>query len=154
MPARLPANWCKSKRYDFECLFSMSRHEISSSNAKPSRIIGSLRDDVESLVHDQITLLQLKFTKKVAQVISLVAAVLLLVFLGFCIIITLSIIGGYYLIQKTGDFYTGVGIIAGIYFVLFLALIIIRKKYFQTSIANTMIRLLFDATGKNKHNEH
>jgi len=130
----------------------MSHSEISS-NSKPSRIIGSLRDDVESLVHDQITLLQLKFTKKVAQVISLVAAVLLLVFLGFCIIITLSIIGGYYFIQKTGNFYTGVGIIAGIYFVLFLALMIIRKKYFQTSIANTIIRLLFDATGKNKNNE-
>ena len=127
----------------------MSQSEISSS--KPSHIIGSLRDDVESLVHDQISLLQLKLTKKVAQVISLVAAVLLLSFLGFCIVVTLSIIGGYYLVQTTGNFYTGVGIIAGIYLLLFLALMAIRKKYFQTSIANIIIRLLFDATGKNKN---
>jgi len=127
----------------------MSQSEISSS--KPSHIIESLRDDVESLVHDQISLLQLKLTKKVAQVISLVAAVLLLSFLGFCIVVTLSIIGGYYLVQTTGNFYTGVGIIAGIYLLLFLALMAIRKKYFQTSIANIIIRLLFDATGKNKN---
>jgi len=127
----------------------MSQSEISSS--KPSHIIESLRDDVESLVHDQISLLQLKLTKKVAQVISLVAAVLLLSFLGFCIVVTLSIIGGYYLVQTTGSFYTGVGIIAGIYLLIFLALMAIRKKYFQTSIANIIIRLLFDATGKNKN---
>jgi hypothetical protein len=131
----------------------MTHSEIPSSS-NPSRIIGSLRDDVESVVQDQLALIQLKVTKKVAQVISLVAAVLLMVFLAFCIFIALSIMAGYYFIQKTDNFYAGVGIIAGIFLVLFLALMFIRKKYFQTSIANTIIRLLFDATAKNKDDEN
>jgi Putative Actinobacterial Holin-X, holin superfamily III len=126
------------------------RHSNIAPTPQPSTLLNSLREDVSSLVADQVLLLQLKGTKKVAQVISLIAAVLLMVFLGFCVLIFLSIIGGYYLVKTTGNFYIGAGIITGIYVLLLIILMIIRKKYFQTSVANTIIKLLFDATEKTK----
>jgi len=128
-------------------------HFDTTTHSQPSASLQSLRRQLSSWTQDQILLLQLKGTKKIAQLISLVAAVLLMVFLGFCVLLLLSIMGGYYLIKATGNVYAGVGIITAIYVILFITLMITRKKYFQKSVANTIIKLLFDATEKTKEHE-
>lgn len=128
-------------------------HFDTTTHSQPSVALQSLRRQLSSWTEDQVLLLQLKGTKKIAQLISLVAAVLLMVFLGFCVLLLLSIMGGYYLIKTTGNVYAGVGIITAIYVILFITLMITRKKYFQKSVANTIIKLLFDATEKTKEHE-
>lgn len=100
---------------------------------------------IEQYVRNRIWLLQLEAAEKASGLIALLFSLLLIGFLGFIILLFLSVMAGFYLAGITGSLYAGFGIVAGLFVLILGALILIRKS-FEKKIINTVLRIFFTKT--------
>jgi ABC-type multidrug transport system permease subunit len=104
---------------------------------------------VEQYVRDRLLLFRLQATEKASHLIALMVSGILIGMVGFFIMIFLSIMAGYYFSEITGSLFYGFGIITLFYIVLFVVLLLFRKKYLHKWIVDTVVRIVMD----NKNDE-
>jgi len=109
-------------------------------------------DAIKRYLQDRLLLLKLQLTEKIAKLISVMFACLMIAVLIFFIILFLSIMAGFYFASLTGSNFWGFGIVAAFYLILLIIIIILRKKVLQKSIINMIIAVMFEKT-KEEH-EH
>lgn len=102
------------------------------------------QEDVSNYVNDRILLMKLQAAEKSARVTAMLTSVLLIAMLGFFVLLFISIMLGYFFAEKTGSLFYGFGIVTGIYILLLVILLAVRKKKLEKFVANTMIKVLFD----------
>ena len=107
---------------------------------------------IQKYLHDRLLLLKLQLTERIAKLISVMFACLMITVLIFFIILFLSIMAGFYFASLTGNNFWGFGIVAAFYLILLIIIIILRKKVLQKSIINMVIAVMFEKT-KEEH-EH
>jgi len=110
------------------------------------------KDAIKRYLQDRLLLLKLQLTEKIAKLISVMFACLMIAVLIFFIILFLSIMAGFYFASLTGSNFWGFGIVAAFYLILLIIIIILRKKVLQKSIINMIIAVMFEKT-KEEH-EH
>ena len=110
------------------------------------------KDAIKRYLQDRLLLLKLQLTEKIAKLISVMFACLMIAVLIFFIILFLSIMAGFYFASLTGSNFWGFGIVAAFYLILLIIIIILRKKVLQKSIINMIIAIMFEKT-KEEH-EH
>ena len=104
------------------------------------------RDKVEEYLQDRLLLFKLRTVEKASKLAAAMFIGILMAIISVFILLFLSIMGGYYFADLTGNLYYGFGIIAGIYVVLLLIIFLMKKGWLHTFIANTIIRIFFDKT--------
>lgn len=104
---------------------------------------------VEQYVRDRLLLFRLQATEKASHLIALMVSGILIGMVGFFIMIFLSIMAGYYFSELTGSLFYGFGIITLFYVLLFVVLLLFRKKYLHKWIVDTVVRIVMD----NKNDE-
>ena len=109
-------------------------------------------DAIKRYLQDKLLLLKLQLTEKIAKLISVMFACLMIAVLIFFIILFLSIMAGFYFASLTGSNFWGFGIVAAFYLILLIIIIILRKRVLQKSIINMIIAVMFEKT-KEEH-EH
>jgi len=109
-------------------------------------------DAIKRYLQDRLLLLKLQLTEKIAKLISVMFACLMIAVLIFFIILFLSIMAGFYFASLTGSNFWGFGIVAAFYLILLIIIIILRKRVLQKSIINMIIAVMFEKT-KEEH-EH
>jgi len=110
------------------------------------------KDAIKRYLQDKLLLLKLQLTEKIAKLISVMFACLMIAVFIFFIILFLSIMAGFYFASLTGSNFWGFGIVAAFYLILLIIIIILRKKVLQKSIINMIIAVMFEKT-KEEH-EH
>jgi ABC-type glycerol-3-phosphate transport system permease component len=95
-------------------------------------------------VDDRLLLLKIKAAEKSGKLVSAVITFLIVAFFIFFILLFISIMGGYYFAEVTGSTFLGFSIIAGIYFVLFLLFLAMRKQLVSKRINNHVIKIFFE----------
>ena len=110
------------------------------------------KDVIKRYLQDRLLLLKLQLTEKIAKLISVMFACLMIAVLIFFIILFLSIMAGFYFASLTGSNFWGFGIVAAFYLILLIIIIILRKRVLQKSIINMIIAVMFEKT-KEEH-EH
>jgi len=110
------------------------------------------KDAIKRYLQDKLLLLKLQLTEKIAKLISVMFACLMIAVLIFFIILFLSIMAGFYFASLTGSNFWGFGIVAAFYLILLIIIIILRKRVLQKSIINMIIAVMFEKT-KEEH-EH
>ena len=110
------------------------------------------KDAIKRYLQDKLLLLKLQLTEKIAKLISVMFACLMIAVFIFFIILFLSIMAGFYFASLTGSNFWGFGIVAAFYLILLIIIIILRKRVLQKSIINMIIAVMFEKT-KEEH-EH
>lgn len=100
----------------------------------------------EDYVRERFLLLKLEAAEKTAKLASILITGFIIILFSFFIILFLSIIGGYYLVELTGNWYLAFGIITFIYIVIVVLLISFRKAWLYKYISNSVIRIFFEQT--------
>jgi len=116
------------------------------------KIFEESTDAIKRYLQDRLLLLKLQLTEKIAKLISVMFACLMIAVLIFFIILFLSIMAGFYFASLTGSNFWGFGIVAAFYLILLIIIIILRKRVLQKSIINMIIAVMFEKT-KEEH-EH
>jgi hypothetical protein len=104
------------------------------------------RDKVEDYIHDRMLLFKLKTVEKASQLAAAMFIGILITIVCVFILFFLSIMGGYYFADLTGNLFYGFGIIAGIYVILLLIIFLTSKKVLRLFIVNKIIKIFFDKT--------
>ncbi len=100
----------------------------------------------QDYLHQRMTLIKLQVIEKVSSLLASIVAGVLIALLGFFILLSLSIMGGFYFAELTGSNYIGFGIMTGVYVVLLLIVFALRKKVIGKSIINSVIKSMLDKT--------
>jgi Putative Actinobacterial Holin-X, holin superfamily III len=102
------------------------------------------QQDVASYVNARLLLMKLQAAEKSSKVIALLTSVLIIGLLGFFVLLFVSIMLGYFFAEKTGSLFYGFGIVTGIYILLLVVLLALRKNKLEKFVANSMVKVLFD----------
>ncbi len=108
------------------------------------------RDKVEEYLQDRLLLFKLRTVEKASKLAAAMFIGIIIAIICVFILLFISIMGGYYFANLTGNLFYGFGIVAGIYLVLLLIILISKKGWLRVFIANTIIRIFFDKTDDNE----
>ncbi len=115
------------------------------------RFFADTEELIESYIKDRLLLLRLDASEKGAKLAAHFVTGALLCLIGLFILLFLSIMAGYYFTELTGSPFWGFAIISGAYILIFLLVLIIRKRYFHPFLINFVIRILFDRNNEEEH---
>ena len=101
------------------------------------------KERIEQYVQNRLRLIQLQLTQKVAELSSSLAWWLLIAMVVFFLMISLSIMLGYYFAQLTGSVPLGFACLSGIYLVMLLLLFAFRKSI-RKKVKNSVIQSMLD----------
>jgi polyferredoxin len=101
------------------------------------------KERIEQYVQNRLQLIQLQLTQKVAEVSSSITWWLLIAMLVFFLMISLSIMLGYYFAQLTGSVPLGFACLSGIYLIMLLLLFAFRKSI-RTKVKDSVIQSMLD----------
>lgn len=104
---------------------------------------------LKEYMDERALLLKMQAVEKTSKLVAVLFTTLILALLGFFILFFLSIMLGYYFASLTNSLYAGFGIVAGLYLILFIAILLLRKNVIEKYIINTVIATIFDKTGEN-----
>lgn len=102
------------------------------------------QDLLERYLSNRVQLVKLQLAEKSARVTTLLAAGLIIAFLGFFVLLFSSIMLGFYFSEILHSQFFGFGIVAGIYFLLLLLVVIFRKPLLDQFIFRKIVAILFD----------
>ncbi|MDE3248016.1 MAG: phage holin family protein [Bacteroidota bacterium] len=102
------------------------------------------QDLLERYLSNRVQLVKLQLAEKSARVTTLLAAGLIIAFLGFFVLLFSSIMLGFYFSEKLHSQFFGFGIVAVIYFLLLLLVVIFRKPLLDQFIFRKIVAILFD----------
>jgi len=101
------------------------------------------KERIEQYVQNRLRLIQLQITQKVAEVSSSITWWLLIAMVVFFLMISLSIMLGYYFAQLTGSVPLGFACLSGIYLVMLLLLFAFRKSI-RKKVKDSVIQSMLD----------
>jgi hypothetical protein len=104
------------------------------------------RQKAQEYVKERIMLFKMELLEKVSKVAAGMLSVMFLVLIVFFIVFFLSIMTGYYFASLTGSLFYGFAIVAGIYILLLIIFLLIKKKVIDVRITNALIDVFFDKT--------
>jgi hypothetical protein len=110
--------------------------------------IGSFTKEFKKEISTYVDV-KLEYTKlvayeKIAKTSAASASFFIIAFFAFFTFLFLSITGGYYLGEVTGSVAKGFGIITITYLILLVAVITVRKKFFEEFIIDKVLAILTD----------
>ncbi len=108
------------------------------------RFFAETEELVETYVKDRLLLIRMEAAEKGAKLAAHFVTGLSLGLLFFFILLFVSIMAGYYFSEVTGSQFYGFGIIAGFYLLLFIVLLLVRKRYIFPFLTDFVIKTLFD----------
>ncbi|HOS48298.1 MAG TPA: phage holin family protein [Bacteroidia bacterium] len=103
-----------------------------------------LKKDISEYVDLKVEHTKLLAYEKIAKLISASTSYLLIGLFSFFAFLFLSFTVAFYLGNITGSTAMGFGIVTIIYLVILLAILIFRKKYFETGMTNKIIGVLME----------
>ncbi len=101
------------------------------------------KERIEQYVQNRLRLIQLQLTQKVAEVSSSITWWLLIAMVVFFLMISLSIMLGYYFAQLTVSVPLGFACLSGIYLVMLLLLFAFRKSI-RKKVKDSVIQSMLD----------
>ena len=101
------------------------------------------KERIEQYVQNRLRLIQLQITQKVAEVSSSITWWLLIAMVVFFLMISLSIMLGYYFAQVTGSVPLGFACLSGIYLIMLLLLFAFRKSI-RKKVKDSVIQSMLD----------
>ncbi len=119
-------------------------------NEEPSFFAES-REQIEHYIQDRLLLIKLQVAKEAARFAGLFFTGLLLAVFGFCVLQFIGMMGGYWFASLTGSLYIGFGIVAAIYFLLFLLIVKFRKALIEKKVGDIVIRKFFEKEKEDKN---
>ena len=112
-------------------------------NEEPS-FFSESREQIEQYIQDRILLLKLQAAEKAARLSGLLFTGIVLALLSFFVLLFISMMGGYFFASITGSLYSGFGIVAAFYLLLFVLIVRFRKVLIQNWVANTIVKIFFE----------
>lgn len=104
-------------------------------------------------LNDRLLLFKLKASEQSARVSAQVVVIIILVLLGFFALFFVSIMAGYLFAEWTGSLFYGFSIVTGIYILLLIIVLAVRKKYLVPYLTDTVIRIIFDQNPQDDDDE-
>jgi len=101
------------------------------------------KERIEQYVQNRLRLIKLQLTQKVAEVSSSITWWLLIAMVVFFLMISLSIMLGYYFAQLTDSVPLGFACLSGIYLVMLLLLFAFRKSI-RKKVKDSVIQSMLD----------
>jgi hypothetical protein len=111
--------------------------------SQSSSFFTQYKERIEQYVQNRLRLIQLQITQKLADVSSSLTWWLLMGMVIFFLIMSLSIMLGYYFAQLTGSVPLGFACLTGIYLVMVLLLIAFRKSI-RKKVKDSVIQSMLD----------
>ncbi|MEX6691161.1 phage holin family protein [Danxiaibacter flavus] len=108
------------------------------------------RDKVEEYLQDRLLLFKLKTVEQASKLAAAMFIGIIIAIVSVFILFFLSIMGGYYFADLTGNLFYGFGIIAGIYIIVLLVIFLSSKNWLRSLISNKVIKIIFDKTDDNE----
>jgi preprotein translocase subunit Sss1 len=99
---------------------------------------------VVSYLESKVLLFKISAYEKIAKVTAVLFSSILVAFIGFFMFLFFSISLGFYLGELLQSNAIGFLIVGGIYFIIFLIVILFRKKLFEKYITDKVIEQLFE----------
>jgi hypothetical protein len=99
---------------------------------------------VKKYTEERLLLLKIQTAKKTAKITSKVIFIFIAAILLFFVILFLGLMLSYYFAEKLHSNFYGFSIVAGMYFTLLLAFIIIFKTYFSGKIMDMVTGIFFE----------
>lgn len=104
--------------------------------------------DLKKLVVDylqnRLALVQLTAYEKIARIAGVLFSGIVLLILLFFSLLFISLAGGFYFSQLFQSTFYGFSLIAVCYVMLFVLLLVFRKRLLEQFVINAVIRILFD----------
>jgi uncharacterized membrane protein len=107
-------------------------------------IFSELKQLVIDYVESKIQLYRIGIYEKLAKIAAVLFSTLIITLLGFFLLLFLSMCGGFYFGGLLNSNALGFLLIFGIYFILFLVIIVFRKKLLEKYINDKVIEHLFE----------
>lgn len=104
-------------------------------------------------LNDRLLLFKLKASEQSARVSARVVVMVILVLLGFFTLFFVSIMAGYLFAEWTGSLFYGFSIVTGIYILLLILVLAVRKKYLVPYLTDMVIRIIFDQNPQDDDDE-
>ncbi len=98
------------------------------------------KEALKKYLDDRILLLKLQSVDSGSRIVAAIFSGVLLAILSLFIIIFLSITLGYLFAELTGSFFWGFAIVTGIYILLFILVLILRKPVLEKSVIKIMVK--------------
>jgi len=111
--------------------------------SQSSSFFTQYKERIEQYVQNRLRLIQLQLTQKVAEVSSSLAWWLLMGMVVFFLMMSLSIMLGYYFAQLTGSVPLGFACLTAIYLVMLLLLLAFRKPI-RKKVKDSVIQSMLD----------
>lgn len=99
---------------------------------------------IKKYTDDRLLLLKIQTAKKTAKITSKIIFIFITSILLFFVMMFLGFMLAHYFAEKMNNTIYGYGIVAGIYFSLFILFIIVYKSYFGTKVMNMIARVFFE----------
>ncbi len=101
-------------------------------------------DLVKKYADERLLLLKIQTAKKTSELISKLILIFISSMLFFFMLFFLSIMLGYFFAEKTGSMIYGFGIVAGIYFLLFVLFLALFKGIISKKIKDSTTAVFFE----------
>ena len=102
--------------------------------------IDGLTQSIKQYIGTNIELIQLEVINRFSVIGASLISIILIGIIGILFVLFISIGAGFYLSYLLGNYYFGFAIIAGFYLLLFLILIIGKKKLFEKPLQDKIIQ--------------
>lgn len=99
---------------------------------------GEYRERIEGYLQNRLRLIQLQLTQKTANLSATLTWVILFVGILFFLILSLSLMLGFYLGERWGSYWLGFAFVAGIFLLKIIFLLLFRKPI-QRMVTNRVI---------------
>lgn len=106
-----------------------------------------LKTVLQDYIQDRITLVKLQMAEKISAAVAGIIAGVLMGITGFFILIFLSITAGFYFASLTGSNCWGFAIVTGIYIVLFIIILILKKTVIEKKVIGKTLNGFFGKKG-------
>jgi ABC-type glycerol-3-phosphate transport system permease component len=108
---------------------------------------------IQDNIRDRILLIKLEFIDKASRLIAMFITTIVIALIGFFVMLFISMMAGYYFAHITGSLFIGFGIVAIIYAVLLVIIIFFGKRFIQRTVANNIIKIVFEKEEENKQHD-
>ena len=99
-----------------------------------------LTERITNLIGIHYELIKLEATERSSEIGSSFVSHLIIGLIGFFLVFFFSLFAGFWLSARMNDSYSGFGIVAGFYFLLFLLCILFRKNMIDKPIRENLIK--------------
>lgn len=111
---------------------------------KPEGYFDETYELIKKYTDDRLLLLKIQTAKKTAKITSKIIFIFIASILLFFVMLFLGFTLAHYFAERMNNTMCGFGIVAGIYFALFILFIIVYKSYFGTKVMNMITTVFFE----------